>query len=105
MTKQAIEIFDLVDLIQDLDISSKISKQERIEIWVNLSNLCDDIKILFRYVHFDEYINIRNSILKQLTKLLYNNHVNGYENICEYNKYEIFIVIFVELLRHYLIVF
>ncbi|XP_055376389.1 condensin-2 complex subunit D3 [Condylostylus longicornis] len=86
----ATDIFDLVEKIQTCDIS----RQDKIEIYIRFINFCDDLKLLFRYVHFDEYKNSRNSILWKLVKILYYNQVNGFENVYAANLhgkcYEVF---------------
>lgn len=85
MIEQAIEVFHLVDMVKEQNVSSRISASELTELWVNLANFCDDLKIMFRYVHFEDYKDIKNAIIWELNKLLYNNHVHGYVNTCEYD--------------------
>ncbi|KAH8357316.1 hypothetical protein KR200_000648 [Drosophila serrata] len=51
-------------------------------IWMFFLTICDDLKLVFRYVHFKEHLKPRDKIIRCLMEILYMNFKNGYQNSC-----------------------
>ncbi|XP_001357477.2 uncharacterized protein Cap-D3 [Drosophila pseudoobscura] len=49
-------------------------------IWMHFLTMCDDLKLVFRYVHFKEHVKIRDKIIRCLLQILYMNFQKGYQN-------------------------
>lgn len=79
-----LQVFGLIDKIQNPDILRRMSRQQPIEIWIKFLSLCDDLKLLLRYVHFNEHKEARNTLLKRLIDIQYLNHEKGYANNCKF---------------------
>lgn len=79
-----LQVFGLIERIQNPDVISRMSRHEPIQIWVQFSTFCDDLKLVLRYVHFKEYQAARDGILKKLIDIQYLNHERGYANMCKY---------------------
>ncbi|KAH8392521.1 hypothetical protein KR215_010177 [Drosophila sulfurigaster] len=45
-------------------------------------SICDDLKLVFRYVHFKDHRKPRDDIIKCLLQLVYNSFRKGYTNSC-----------------------
>ncbi|KAH8262985.1 hypothetical protein KR044_002800 [Drosophila immigrans] len=45
-------------------------------------SICDDLKLVFRYVHFKDHRKPRDDIIKCLLQLVYNSFRKGYTNAC-----------------------
>lgn len=89
----ALQVFALIEKVQNPDVAKRISRQQSVEIWVNIATLCDDIKLLLRYVHFNEYKAVRDRILRKLIDIQFSNHERGYANFCKFNHYFIIIIL------------
>lgn len=55
-------------------------------IWMFFLTICDDLKLVFRYVHFKEHLKSRDRIIRCLMEVLYMNFKMGYQNSCEFLK-------------------
>lgn len=53
-------------------------------IWILFLTICDDLKLVFRYVHFKDHLKPRDNIVRCLLTILYMNFRQGYNNACEY---------------------
>ncbi|KAH8324438.1 hypothetical protein KR074_007186 [Drosophila pseudoananassae] len=51
-------------------------------IWMFFLTICDDLKLVFRYVHFKEHLKSRDRIIRSLLEILYMNFKMGYQNSC-----------------------
>ncbi|KAH8334321.1 hypothetical protein KR059_008824 [Drosophila kikkawai] len=51
-------------------------------VWVFFLTICDDLKLVFRYVHFKEHLKPRDRIIRCLMEILYMNFKQGYQNSC-----------------------
>ncbi|XP_022224508.2 uncharacterized protein LOC111075497 [Drosophila obscura] len=49
-------------------------------IWMLFLTICDDLKLVFRYVHFKEHLKLRDKIIRCLLEILYMNFQKGYQN-------------------------
>lgn len=85
--KHCLHVFSLIERIQNPIFLEKMSRNIAIQIWIQFTTLCDDLKLVLRYVHFNEYQEARNVLLKKLIDLQYLNHERGYSNICKYNYF------------------
>lgn len=53
-------------------------------IWILFLTICDDLKLVFRYVHFKDHLKPRDNIMRCLLIILYMNFRHGYNNACKY---------------------
>ncbi|XP_064539536.1 uncharacterized protein Cap-D3 isoform X1 [Drosophila montana] len=51
-------------------------------IWILFLTICDDLKLVFRYVHFKDHLKPRDNIMRCLFEILYINFRHGYNNSC-----------------------
>ncbi|XP_030240666.1 uncharacterized protein LOC115562755 [Drosophila navojoa] len=51
-------------------------------IWILFLTICDDLKLVFRYVHFKDHLRPRDNIVRCLLTILYMNFRHGYGNAC-----------------------
>ncbi|XP_034666206.1 uncharacterized protein LOC117900095 [Drosophila subobscura] len=49
-------------------------------IWMLFLTICDDLKLVFRYVHFKEHLKLRDKIIRCLLEILYMNFQRGFQN-------------------------
>ncbi|KAH8377024.1 hypothetical protein KR093_002837 [Drosophila rubida] len=49
---------------------------------IQFLSICDDLKLVFRYVHFKDHRKPRDDIIKCLLQLVYNSFRKGYTNAC-----------------------
>ncbi|XP_068151455.1 uncharacterized protein Cap-D3 [Drosophila tropicalis] len=71
--EQVLKVFKLLEL--------NGYRNER-TIWMYFLTVCDDLKLVFRYVHFKEHLQPRDKIIRCLMEILYNNFKMGYPNPC-----------------------
>lgn len=79
-----LQIFGMIERLQNPDVVSRMKRHEPIQIWVQFSTLCDDLKLVLRYVHFKDNTTARDGVLKKLIDIQYLNHERGYANMCKY---------------------
>lgn len=53
------------------------------KIWIPILTICDDLKLLFRYVHFKDHLRPRDRIIRVLLSILYMNFKLGYSHSCK----------------------
>ncbi|KAH8411966.1 hypothetical protein KR222_004317 [Zaprionus bogoriensis] len=51
-------------------------------IWITILTICDDLKLVFRYVHFKDHLRPRDKIIRVLLSIFYMNFKMGYSNSC-----------------------
>ncbi|XP_046801145.1 uncharacterized protein LOC111681677 [Lucilia cuprina] len=78
--KHCVQVFTLIERIQNPNVLSRMSRNEPIQIWLQFTTLCDDLKLVLRYVHFSDHKEARDVILKKLIDIQYLNHERGYAN-------------------------
>lgn len=83
--KHCVQVFGLIERIQNPNFLSQMSRNVPIQIWLQFTTLCDDLKLVLRYVHFNDHKEARDVILKKLIDIQYLNHERGYANMCKYN--------------------
>lgn len=83
--KHCLQVFSLIERIQNPIVLEKMSRNVAIQIWIQFTTFCDDLKLVLRYVHFNEHKEARNVLLKKLIDLQYLNHERGYSNTCKYS--------------------
>ncbi|XP_061386996.1 uncharacterized protein LOC133321941 [Musca vetustissima] len=81
LINHCLQVFGLIERLQNPDVISRMSRHEPIQIWLQFSTFCDDLKLVLRYVHFKDYQTARNGILKKLIDIQYVNHERGYANM------------------------
>ncbi|XP_055920724.1 condensin-2 complex subunit D3 [Eupeodes corollae] len=77
----SLQVFNMVEKIQSPAVSRYVSHQHSIETWVNFTAFCDDLKLMFRFVHFDEYKTARNAIVRKLIDMQYLCYEKGFVNM------------------------
>lgn len=82
--KHCVQVFGLIERIQNPNFLSRMSQNESIQIWLQFTTLCDDLKLVLRYVHFNDHKDARDVILKKLIDIQYLNHERGFANMCKY---------------------
>jgi len=88
--EQVLKIFRLLELNGNKSVRANT-------VWMFFLTICDDLKVVFRYVHFKEHLKPRDRIIRCLMEVLYMNFKVGYQNSCEYSLIKIYI--FINLLR------
>ncbi|XP_016963572.1 uncharacterized protein LOC108033648 [Drosophila biarmipes] len=73
--EQVLKIFRLLELNSNKSVRANT-------IWMFFLTICDDLKIVFRYVHFKEHLKPRDRIIRCLMEVLYMNFKVGYQNSC-----------------------
>ncbi|EDW88923.1 uncharacterized protein LOC6528145 isoform X1 [Drosophila yakuba] len=73
--EQVLKIFRLLEANNNKSVRANI-------IWMFFLTICDDLKIVFRYVHFKEHLKPRDRIIRCLLEVLYMNFKVGYQNTC-----------------------
>ncbi|KAH8246480.1 hypothetical protein KR038_002002 [Drosophila bunnanda] len=73
--EQVLKIFKLLELNAGRSVRANT-------IWVFFLTICDDLKLVFRYVHFKEHLKPRDKIIRCLMEILYMNFKHGYQNSC-----------------------
>lgn len=81
--KHCVQVFGLIEHIQKPNGSEGIARKESIHVWLQFTTLCDDLKLVLRYVHFNDHKEARDVILKKLIDIQYLNHERGYANMCK----------------------
>uniref|UniRef100_A0A1I8N774 Uncharacterized protein n=1 Tax=Musca domestica TaxID=7370 RepID=A0A1I8N774_MUSDO len=81
LINHCLQVFGLIERLQNPDVINRMPRHEPIQIWVQFSTFCDDLKLVLRYVHFKDYQTARNGILKKLIDIQYVNHERGYANM------------------------
>ncbi|EDW54375.1 uncharacterized protein LOC6613488 [Drosophila sechellia] len=71
--EQVLKIFRLLEVNNNKSVRATI-------IWMFFLTICDDLKIVFRYVHFKEHLKTRDRIIRCLLEVLYMNFKVGYQN-------------------------
>ncbi|XP_065355680.1 condensin-2 complex subunit D3-L [Calliphora vicina] len=79
--KHCLQVFSLIERIQNPNVLSRMSRNEPIQVWLQFTTLCDDLKLVLRYVHFNDHKEARDVILKKLIDTQYLNHERGYANM------------------------
>ncbi|XP_052854464.1 uncharacterized protein LOC128263452 [Drosophila gunungcola] len=73
--EQVLKIFKLLELNGNKSVRANT-------IWMFFLTICDDLKLVFRYVHFKEHLKPRDRIIRCLMEVLYMNFKVGYQNSC-----------------------
>ncbi|XP_030380641.1 uncharacterized protein LOC115628597 [Scaptodrosophila lebanonensis] len=73
--EHCLKVFKLLEQNVDREVFAN-------SLWMNFLTICDDLKLLFRYVHFKEHIKARDKIVRCLMEILYMNFKSGYVNKC-----------------------
>ncbi|XP_017476696.1 PREDICTED: uncharacterized protein LOC108366748 [Rhagoletis zephyria] len=94
-----LQVFTIIERIQQPDVVRRMSKQQPVEIWIRFHTLCDDLKLLLRYVHFSDHKTTRDLLLKKLIDILYMNHERGYANVYAANLHAKCFEIFEEIVN------
>ncbi|XP_043063903.1 uncharacterized protein LOC108089846 isoform X2 [Drosophila ficusphila] len=73
--EQVLKIFRLLELNNNKSLRANT-------VWMFFLTICDDLKVVFRYVHFKEHLKPRDKIIRCLMEVLYMNFKVGYQNSC-----------------------
>ncbi|KAH8285819.1 hypothetical protein KR018_009497 [Drosophila ironensis] len=73
LIEQVLKIFRL------LELNANKSSQAN-TIWMFFLTICDDLKLVFRHVHFKDHLKARDRIIRCLMEILYMNFKLGYQN-------------------------
>ncbi|KAH8410221.1 hypothetical protein KR009_009173 [Drosophila setifemur] len=73
--EQVLKIFKLLELNANKSVRANT-------VWMFFLTICDDLKLVFRYVHFKEHLKTRDRIIRCLMEILYMNFKMGYQNSC-----------------------
>lgn len=76
--EQVLKVFRLLEMNNNKSLRASM-------IWMFFLTICDDLKIVFRYVHFKEHLKTRDRIIRCLLEVLYMNFKMGYQNTCKCN--------------------
>lgn len=60
-----------------------VTPQRRSELWIQFCTLCEDLQMVFRYVHFKDHLRARDMVIKKCVDIQYFNHKIGYMSICK----------------------
>ncbi|KAM8717217.1 hypothetical protein ACLKA7_003995 [Drosophila subpalustris] len=71
--EHCLKVFKLLELNANSGIRAN-------NIWILFVSICDDLKLVFRYVHFKDHQKPRDDIIKCLLQIIYNNFRKGYNN-------------------------
>ncbi|XP_055837602.1 uncharacterized protein LOC129906003 [Episyrphus balteatus] len=77
----SLQVFNMMEKIQSPGVARCLSHQHSTETWVNFTVFCDDLKLMFRFVHFDEYKTARDAIVRKLLDMQYLSYEKGFVNI------------------------
>lgn len=88
------QIFKIIDQLCNTDtLTVHLTVHQKTALWIQFCTLCDDLKLVLRYVHFKDHLKARDVILKKCIDVQYLNHEKGYTSICKSNHiYLIFVV-------------
>uniref|UniRef100_A0A1A9UQZ9 Uncharacterized protein n=1 Tax=Glossina austeni TaxID=7395 RepID=A0A1A9UQZ9_GLOAU len=80
-----LQVFAHIERIQNPEFRLQLqaSHQQIVSLWLQFSTLCDDLKLVLRYVHLSDHQGTRNAILRKLIDIQYLNHEKGYANACK----------------------
>lgn len=74
--EQCLKVFKLLESNANNSVNAN-------KIWILILTICDDLKLLFRYVHFKDHLKPRDRIIRVLLTILYMNFKIGYSNSCK----------------------
>lgn len=74
--EQCLKVFKLLESNANKSVHAN-------NIWISILTICDDLKLLFRYVHFKDHLRPRDKIIRVLLSILYMNFKMGYINSCK----------------------
>uniref|UniRef100_A0A1B0ANX6 Condensin complex subunit 1 C-terminal domain-containing protein n=1 Tax=Glossina palpalis gambiensis TaxID=67801 RepID=A0A1B0ANX6_9MUSC len=96
-----LQVFAHIERIQNPEFRLQLqaSHQQIVSLWLQFSTLCDDLKLVLRYVHLSDHQGTRNAILRKLIDIQYLNHEKGYANAYAVNLHQKCFEIFEEMIN------
>uniref|UniRef100_A0A1A9WNZ0 Uncharacterized protein n=1 Tax=Glossina brevipalpis TaxID=37001 RepID=A0A1A9WNZ0_9MUSC len=76
-----LQVFAHIERMQNTEFRlQQKSHQQTFDVWLQFSILCDDLKLVLRYVHLSDHQTTQDAILRKLIDIQYLNHEKGFAN-------------------------
>lgn len=83
LVQRSIAIFNILSMTKTGGMTRKIGTHKQTQILLQLASLLEDLSTIFKIVSFEEFKDLKKSLIKHLKNIILHNHTHGYENICK----------------------